>query len=508
MAFATMIDSLSPDVNTFPQQSISAAKLPPEQRKNLAINVLAKAEPISHIASKHGISRKFLYQQAAKAMNALDEAFQHKAKDQDVLFYLPVTKAWLRQFIIALLLNCHSSYRGVMASLQDLLDVKLSIGTIHNTAHSVVGKAKEINSQQDLSPIRSGIHDEIFQINHPVLVGVDYKSTYCYLLAQAEHRDGDTWGIYLLDLVAQGFHPDYTIADGALGLRAGQKEALPGVPCLGDTFHPILEFGRLASLLEKRSQATTTNLLNLEIKMDKAKQRNTGNALSKSLAIARSDEEKAINLARDVRLLADWMRTDILSLAGPSPEVRKELFDFVVDELRLRESLSPHRIGPVRRSLENQRDDLLAFAGVLDEQLNLIAKQTNLPIALLYDICQLQALDHSSSQYSQSDSAIRSQLHSRFYQIQQLVIQAMANTPHASSMVENFNSRLRNYFFLRRHLGNDYLDLLRFFLNHRTFMRSEHPERVGKSPAELLNGKKHPHWLELLGFQRFRQNSN
>ncbi len=46
--------------------------------------------------------------------------------------------------------------------------------------------------------------------------------------------------------------------------------------------------------------------------------------------------------------------------------------------------------------------------------------------------------------------------------------------------------------------------MLRFFLNHRTFMRSEHPERVSKSPTELLTGKKHPHWLELLGFERFK----
>ncbi len=60
-------------------------------------------------------------------------------------------------------------------------------------------------------------------------------------------------------------------------------------------------------------------------------------------------------------------------------------------------------------------------------------------------------------------------------------------------------------FFLRRTLGNDYLDLLRFFLNHRTFLRSEHPEREGKSPTQLLIGESHPHWLELLGFDLFRK---
>ena len=81
--------------------------------------------------------------------------------------------------------------------------------------------------------------------------------------------------------------------------------------------------------------------------------------------------------------------------------------------------------------------------------------------------------------------------------------QALADTPRASSLIENLNSRLRNYFSLRKLIGSDYLDLLRFFLNHGTFMRSEHPERVGKSPAELLTGQKHLHWLQLLGFTPF-----
>ena len=53
---------------------------------------------------------------------------------------------------------------------------------------------------------------------------------------------------------------------------------------------------------------------------------------------------------------------------------------------------------------------------------------------------------------------------------------------------------------LRRSLGQDYLQLLQFFLNHRRFLRSEHPERVNKSPTELLTGESHPHWLEMLGF--------
>ena len=53
-----------------------------------------------------------------------------------------------------------------------------------------------------------------------------------------------------------------------------------------------------------------------------------------------------------------------------------------------------------------------------------------------------------------------------------------------SSLVENLNSRLRSYVFLRRQLGKDYLTLLQFFLNHRRYLRSDDPSRVGKrSPS-------------------------
>jgi hypothetical protein len=55
------------------------------------------------------------------------------------------------------------------------------------------------------------------------------------------------------------------------------------------------------------------------------------------------------------------------------------------------------------------------------------------------------------------------------------------------------------------HLSAGYLSLLQFFLNHRRFLRSEHAERVGQSPAELLTGQSQPHWLEMLGYQRFQR---
>ena len=172
-----------------------AANLSNDARKGLAILSLSKAEPIAHLADREGVSRQFLYRQKQKAVEALDEAFA--ARDDDILFNLPATEGWLSQLTLALILVCHSYYPGVRKLLRDLFNISISVGTIHNRLQSAARQACAINRSQNLSAIRVGLHDEIVQGSMPVLAGVDAASTYCYLLADAEHRDADTWASVL-----------------------------------------------------------------------------------------------------------------------------------------------------------------------------------------------------------------------------------------------------------------------------------------------------------------------
>lgn len=494
-------------VPTAPSQFACPAKdLTASQRRDLAVQGLAGSESITGLAEEFQVSRKFVYQQTAKAQDALDAAFAPPAPQGDVLFYLPVTKAWLRQLILALVLVCHSSYRGVVALLRDLFDVHVSLGTVHNTLQGAVAAARAVNAQQDLSRVRIGVHDEIFQSTRPVLVGADAASTYCYLLSLEEHRDADTWGVRLLELQEQGLRPEATIADGGQGLRAGQALAMPGVPCWGDVFHALRDLGQLVVYLENRAAGCITARDQQERRMARAKRRGQGQAHSKRLATLRQEETKTVTLADDVAILARWLQHDILAVAGPDHACRRQLFDFVVAELRAREPLCPHRIGPVVRLLQNQRDALLAFAVELDQQLANLAQAHQVAPSTVREILLLQALDPKTPTRWQREADLRHRLGSRFFALDEAVATVARQVVRASSVVENLNSRLRNYFFLRRQLGPDYLDLLRFYLNHRCFPRSDRPERVGKSPVELLTGKPHPHWLELLGYQRFQRN--
>jgi len=482
-----------------------AGSLGPAERKDLSVRLLARAAGVSQLAAEQGVSRKFLYAQARKASAALEDAFGPKADERAVLFHLPITKGWIRQFVLTLALEGHSSFRGIRQTALDLLDYSLSLGTIHNILQQAADGARLINQAQDLAAVRVGAHDEIYQAGRPVLVGLDAHSTYCYLLAEEDHCDETTWGVHLLDLADQGLRPDYTVADGGLALRAGQAAAWEGVPCHGDVFHAQRDLGNLALYLEHRASGCARARRKLERQMQRRKRHGKGNQLARRLEVARRAEAQAGALAADIGILADWMQQDILSLAGPSWAVRKEMFDFVVGELAQREQLCLHRIGPVRRALQRQREDLLAFAAVLEEQLASLAGQFQVPAVLVHQVCQLQALDPRGPVYWQHRGPLLAKLGAKFHPLEQAVRAAMDDVIRASSLVENLNSRLRNYFFLRRELGNGYLELLRFFLNHRPFQRSRRAQRVGHSPAELLNGRSHPHWLEMLGFQRSRR---
>jgi hypothetical protein len=473
--------------------------LPESDRKDLAIQALAGSETVSDLAARHGTSRKFVYQQTHKARAALDDAFSPATPDEAVLFELAVTKTWLRQVIVALPLICRSSYRGVMEFLRDLLGLSVSLGYVHDVLQAATRQASAVNAEPDLSGIRVGLHDEIFQGATPVLAGVDARSTYCYLLAAEQHRDADTWGVHLLDAAARGLRPDYTIADAGRGLRAGQAAAWGDTPCHGDVFHIQHQCGGLGNTLSRLAQGATSRRKRLLAGIGRASQRAPDVELATQLALARQTEARTSRLARDIRTLVQWLRHDVLALAGPDLATRRELFDFIVAELMAREPEDPRRIRPVRVALQNQRDDLLAFAGVLDTALADIARAYAISEPLVREACVLHRLPTTSPAYWQSWSGLRARMGGKFHGLLDAVRRAMANTPRSSALVENLNSRLRTYFTLRRHLGGSYLDLLRFFLNHRCFMRSRHAARQGKSPRQLMTGQEHPHWLTLLG---------
>ena len=491
------------------KEDFIAHSLSSAQRQEIAIQALMGRTPISHVADKYSVSRKFIYQQKEKALGAVSQAFEEK-DDDAVLFYLPVTKKWVHQLVLALILIGRCSYDGVIEILRDLFDFSISKGSVHNIAYATLEKCSKINREQDLSQIKKAALDEIYQAGDPVLVGCDTFSMYCFLLSLEDTCDANTWGVRLLELSEkQGLRPDHTIADGGQAARRGQKDAWPDIPCHGDVFHALYPFSKLVCYLDNRVTDAFKVVEGLRHKIKstrgKWKQEQNYQALLQDLEKAETAFEKAFSLAEDVTTLYKWLKNDILSLVGPSYRDRRELLEFVIEELSLREELCRHRIGPVRKYLENHKDNLLEFVPLMEKRLENIAKEFGVPLEYVLEAYRLRGLPSSSNKRWERHEVLRNILGRNFYPIEIAVLEVLDKAVRASSMVENLNSRLRNHFTLRKQLGNNFLELLRFFLNHRRFNTSEKEERIGKSPTELLTGTNHKHWLELLGYELFKR---
>ncbi|MBA3978466.1 MAG: hypothetical protein H0X50_09805 [Nitrosopumilus sp.] len=506
---------MSPSIDTLFSQNLkvphAAFSINSKKRMEIGINAIKGLTPISHVACHFDVSRKFVYEQKEKALEGINQAFGESVKDSgNVLFHIPVTKKWLEQTLLGLIFICRSSYQGVIEFFRDLFDYDISKGTIHNIVYKHLNVAKEINQRQDLSRVTVGLHDEIYQAGNPVLVGCCARSTYCYLLKFEEVCDANSWGVHLLDLKEkQRLAPDFTVIDGGQAARKGQQDAWSEIPAHGDVFHALKPFLELVIFLENRALVALKIVddLNHQIKGRKGKWKDENNRLTLYCKLLEAEDagKRAASLADDINILYKWLKNDILSLIGPSYAVRQELLMFVVEQLRSLESLYPLKIGPVRTYLENHMNNLLAFVPIMEMYFHEIALEFEVPLTSVVAMYELKGMPSASKKHWKKYNELQAALKQKFYWIESMVNEVLEGTVRANSLVENLNSRLRTYFTLRRELGNEYLEFLQFFLNHRRFMRSTCSKRVGKSPTELLTGVKHKHWLEMLHFELFKQ---
>jgi len=139
-------------------------------------------------------------------------------------------------------------------------------------------------------------------------------------------------------------------------------------------FHIQRQCEGLANTLARLAKGATFRRQKLRAKIDRTGQGDPDDELATQLALVRQNETQAHGLARDIRTATGWLRHDVLAMAGPALATRQELFDLIAAELAVREPEETRRIRPVRVALQNQRDTLLAFAGVLDDKLAAIAQ--------------------------------------------------------------------------------------------------------------------------------------
>ena len=237
------------------------------------------------MAKQYDVSRQFVYRQKDRAISAVDDAFDETSDDNEkILFHLPVTKAWLGQLTICLMLHGRTSFRNIKSLIKHCFDYDISVGSIHDIFNSTQLSATKINDNQDLFSVKLAAHEEIFHHNKPVLAGVDIPSLYCYLLSSEDQRDGDTWTIHFMDLQQKKFKPERVIGDDGSGLRCAHEMILDDIPFDYDVFHLLKLLMDTRRYFRNHYNSSVSYLIKMEDKMGSVRLQGNSSSLSRAIS--------------------------------------------------------------------------------------------------------------------------------------------------------------------------------------------------------------------------------
>jgi len=479
-------------------------RLSNDTKRTLALQSLSKQNSISDLSRTYGCSLTRVHLQKITALLAITKAFDID-NENTLLYDLPITKNYIKQVVISLFLICKSSFRDIIFFLKDIFDYSISLGSIYTILDEEAEKAETINQSYDLSSMKISTADELFHRNKPHLAVVDIPSRFCPLLVKADKRDYETWGIHLLDLMNKGYAPKTTVIDGAKGLLKGHEEVLPDTKIRYDHFHMLKDMADCRRFLKNKTLSSTTCVLNLLARVENAKDLESKKHLVQASREAYSKYIIHEETYNSFALLVQWMQHDVLQLAGHPPKGRAYLYDFIVTEMACIAAKHPHRITEIVTSLKARREALLDVCNTLNTRFLEVSNKHNVSLEIVWQICYETRYALDNPKYVAKAWELQSLIGDKYEEIEDEVLMILEETPRCSSMVENFNSRLRPYLDERKEVTQKRLTLIQFYLNHKPFMRSHHFSLKNKTPAEAMTGETHENWLTLLGHTQFKR---
>lgn len=462
------------------------------QRIILGCKALA-GENITQLAREHGTNREFIYIQRDIVYNILHENFNVPNLSEPTLV---LNKETLKRTVIGCMVICKGSIEDTQEFLDKVYGVKISVGNISRIINEAADNAKSFNESIHLDQIEIGAHDEIFQAGTPILVGVDVYSTFIYLMQKCDTRDSVDWALALLYKIDQGLKLNTSVNDGATGLNKGLEDAFPGIHIQSDVFHAIYKISLGISALERSAYKVINREYALEVKCLKSFDRGKDKYLDK-YEVTQREAKEAISIYDRANILYQWIR-EALKIGGLSLEDRMYTLEYAVQEFSLLLKKNPYLEKGIRY-LSEHKEGLLYFVQSAKAAIKTLVREEDIGVQALNLMWEQYQYPEDSPIHNIIEGEISWLLRDKYMHIRKKFNELMSKIVRASSIVECINSLIRPYLFLKRVVGNKFLDLLQCYFNTREYKRSRVPERRGKSPIELLTGNKYPDFLEILG---------
>lgn len=458
--------------------------------------------PASHIAEQYQISRTYVYTLRNQVSRFFLHMQNHSVENWNRFCetFVPgtqlfvVDESFYEKMVLSLALDGFASEEGIQRFLETNFQKHISIGKISGILNRAADRAAEFDASIDLSGIRQGANDEIFQCGMPVLTGIDPVSTYIYLLQQADDRSAETWQNAMEVCKARKLDLDVSISDFGTGLLSGIPRAFPNVCIQPDLFHWILELGKEISSQERKAYALLSDYYQYEAAL--SGQRVHEKTFQKLLLL----EEKlypTLEQCDTLQILYQWLK-EMTDYHGWSYGETLSLCNWIFDRM---EEVTQELSGSLKRAISKTRRNLpevLVYLNRVEETLKSYALEHGYPKETFVLLYKMLGYQPDSLEYRAAERRVRRKLKGAYGSCYLKVQEILDGVKRASSLVENLNGRLRPYMNLKRMVPKKFLTLLKVYFNTKKYRRSRKAERVGKSPLELLTGQKQKDFYDIV----------
>lgn len=474
------------------KEKVLAINITEADRNIMGCKAIAGTSAID-ISKEYQINREFVYSQKKRVSNII-EINSKRYKDPIVV----LDEAAKEKIIVGAMLICKSSTEDAQRFLFEVFGEWFAIGKISRIINEAATKAKIWNESVDLSDIKIGANDEIFQGNTPILVGVDPKSTFSYMLEEADNRDSTTWREHLLEKKRmQNLYLEMTVNDGGPGLRKGIKEAFLGITEQLDTFHTEYDLSKAVKALERDAIKAISAEEKSKKKLKWKKENITLDDLERNEETVKH-AQKSINNYEKLKILYVWI-LELLSIGGYFYDERELLINFTILEMEKLEIKNTYFLKSLK-FIKGNLDDILYFVKKAEVQMQEFALKEGISEEVLRKMWEQLRYSSESAKYNYLEAEIGVILGNRYDEIRIKWDVFIAEIVRASSIVECINSLIRPFINLKKNIPDKFFSLIQFYLNTRKYRRSGKKERVGRSPIELLTGKEYADPLTLLGY--------
>lgn len=474
---------------------------------------------VSGLAEEFRTSRQFVYDVAARVKNALnwraagraaidrqpDEVARLKQRvreleaDGDQLAgQLALERSKPQQDRFRLLLElalCPVSEDKIVRCLQAAFghDGQVSAGWVNGQLQKAGAAALAILQKPALrEAVQEAAIDELFRHRQPILCVIDPQTLLATVPQAAANRKGETWQATLKQFPNLAF----VVSDQASGLRKGVQDCAQDIAHQYDVFHFKREVGRWLRAQEARCYE-------LMEQVEQARQWTQHPRLLDSARIQARIEYRQQAATLDERLLAfDWVELIVGYLyesLTPYEARRKQIrtraeAEAVFDEvLALLKEIKLIHTKPLITMIESARPGLLTFLTVLEKKLadievnwHVVSGSCRAAFNALAQAWYTRPHAHTSTRGQRAYLAalIGLQHWSRrienFSAVEQQVCAALDQVIRASSAVECFNSLLRPYVSVKKHLSQGFLALIALYHNTRPLK-----QRGNQTPLQL-----------------------